>query len=312
MSIQENSGSKSKKSTFGIDFLLAGISASIGKTATAPLERVKLILQNQISIEVIDKPYVGIKDCFIRLNRTEGFFSLWRGNLPNVLRYFPNQAMNFAIKDTLKEILCPFDPKKNFWKFFLGSCLSGGLAGSISLTVCHPIDLVRTRLATDNKSKSGERLFSGTIDCFRKIIQSEGIIGVYRGFMVSVLGIFSFRAVYFGGYDSLKSKLSNKNSNFLIKWLLAQSVTISSSMMFYPLDTIRRRIMMESGKKEEYKKYKNARDCFVKMLQKESYWGFYKGFLTNAIKISGSSIVLVLYDEFQTILGLEARGGIKE
>ena len=311
MSILQISEKESKKSTFIMDFLLAGISASIGKTATAPLERIKLILQNQISIEAIERPYIGINDCFIRLTRSEGFLSLWRGNLPNVLRYFPNQAMNFSIKDSLKEIICPYDPNKHFWKYALGSCLSGGLAGSISLTLCHPIDLVRTRLATDNKNREGQRNFKGTIDCFKKITQAEGVLGLYRGFVVSVLGIFAFRAVYFGGYDSLKSKLKNKKSSFILKWIVAQSVTIWSSMMFYPLDTIRRRIMIESGKVEADKKYKNAMDCLKKMYRQESIRGFYKGFFTNAIKISGSSIVLVLYDEFQKIFGLEARGGSK-
>lgn len=308
--VEKLPSSNKKKSTFSIDFILAGVSASIGKTATAPLERVKLILQNQISLEVIEKPYTGIRDCFSRLIKSEGYKSLWRGNLPNVLRYFPNQAMNFAFKDTFKTIFCQYDPKKNFWKYAMGSCLSGGLAGSISLMVCHPIDLVRTRLATDNKSVSGQRKFNGTFDCLGQIFNKEGLIGLYRGIVVSVIGIFAYRAVYFGGYDSLKNKLNKQNANFIVKWTLAQSVTICSGLMFYPLDTIRRRIMIETGKSEESKKYKNAIDCMKKMYKQESFKGFYKGFATNVMKTSGSSIVLVLYDEFQKILGLEARGGL--
>jgi solute carrier family 25 (adenine nucleotide translocator) protein 4/5/6/31 len=83
-------------------------------------------------------------------------------------------------------------------------------------------------------------------------------------------------------------------------------------MMFYPLDTIRRRIMIESGKKESEKKYKNAVDCMKKILVEEKFLGFYKGFGTNAIRTSGSSIVLVLYDELQQMVGVEARGTLKE
>jgi solute carrier family 25 (adenine nucleotide translocator) protein 4/5/6/31 len=301
-----------KQSTFMMDFLLAGVAAAIGKTATAPLERVKLILQNQISLEVIDKPYKGIVDCLTRLTKSEGFFSLWRGNLPNVLRYFPNQAMNFAFKDTLKTFFCQYDPKKEMWKYALGSCLSGGLAGSISLIFVHPIDMARTRLATDNKCKNGLRKFNGTFDCLDKIYKAEGFIGLYRGIVVSAVGIFAFRAIYFGGYDTLKNKLINKDSYFIQKWIIAQIVTVSSSTMFYPLDTIRRRIMIETGKNESEKKYKNAIDCIKKMFKQEKVLGFYKGFGTNAIKTCGSSIILVLYDEFQKILNLEARGGIKE
>lgn len=304
----EKSVQVKRKSNFVVDFVLAGVSAAIGKTATAPLERVKLILQNQVSLEVVDGPYLGIRDCLRRLVKTEGFFALWRGNLPNVMRYFPNQALNFAMKDTLKTVFCSHDPNKHFWKYALGSCLSGGLAGSIGLFLVHPIDLVRTRLATDNVDKLGQRKFSGTLDCVGKIYRTEGLIGLYRGIIVSIVGIFAYRAAYFGGYDSLKSKFKKENANFFIKWTLAQFVTVVSGILFYPLDTIRRRIMIESGKLEEDKKYKNSIDCIYKMRKQESIYGFYKGFGTNAIRTSGSSIVLVLYDELQTLLGIEARG----
>ena len=48
-----------------------------------------------------------------------------------------------------------------------------------------------------------------------------------------------------------------------------------------------------------------------KMYIQESSKGFYKGFATNVMKTSGSSIVLVLYDEFQKMFGVEARGKVQ-
>jgi solute carrier family 25 (adenine nucleotide translocator) protein 4/5/6/31 len=299
-----------KESNFVYDFILAGIAAAIGKTATAPLERVKLLLQNQYSIKVIEKPYTGIIDCTKRLIKAEGFLSLWRGNVANVIRYFPNQAMNFALKDTIKKEFRTYDPKAQFWKFAAANCMAGGIASSISLIFCHPIDLVRTRLALDNKNKTGERKFSGSIDCLSKIYKAEGFNGVYKGMVISVVGIFAFRAVYFGFYDTLKGLVIKKDTNFFIKWALAQSITVFSSAMFYPLDTLRRRMMLQSG--ETVPIYKNSIDCAIKMMKEEKILGFYKGWGTNAIKMCGSSIILVLYDEFQKVLGLEARGGLKE
>ena len=299
-----------KESNFVYDFILAGIAAAIGKTATAPLERVKLLLQNQHSIKVIEKPYTGIADCMRRLIKVEGFFSLWRGNVANVIRYFPNQAMNFALKDTIKKSFGTYDPKTQFWKFAIANCLAGGIASSISLIFCHPIDLIRTRLALDNKNKIGERKFTGSIDCLVKIYNAEGINGVYKGMVISVVGIFTFRAVYFGFYDTLKGIFIKKDTNFFIKWAVAQSITVLSSAMFYPLDTLRRRMMLQSG--ESVPIYKNSIDCAKKIMREEHFKGFYKGWGTNAIKMCGSSIILVLYDEFQKALGLEARGGIKE
>merc|ERR1719419_1521633 len=52
----------------------------------------------------LDKPYKGVVDCTQRVLRTEGVYPFWRGNLANVLRYFPTQALNFAFKDAIKAI----------------------------------------------------------------------------------------------------------------------------------------------------------------------------------------------------------------
>jgi solute carrier family 25 (adenine nucleotide translocator) protein 4/5/6/31 len=301
-----------KESNFLIDFIIAGFSAAVGKTLTAPAERVKLLLQNQFSIQIAGGPYKGITDCLSRLVKHEGVISLWRGNMANVIRYFPNQAMNFAFKGSIKKHITKFDQKKEFWKFAIANLFAGGLAGSMSLTLTHPIDLVRTRLATDNKNKDGVRNFNGYKDCVIKIFQGEGLIGLYRGFIISVGGVFVYRALYFGGYDSLKGNLIKKDTGFILKWTLAQTVTIISGLIVYPLDTVRRRIMIESGKRGELKKYKNSLDCIKKISLEEKFLGFYKGFGANILRTMGSSLVLVLYDEIQRVLGFESTGSAKE
>ncbi len=304
MSTQANTNKK--KSNFFIDFCLAGVSAAIGKTVGAPLERVKLILQTQKNLEIVGGQYTGMSNCLFRLVKEEGVYSLWRGNLINVLRYFPNQALSFALKDTFKEYFPKYDSKKQFWKMAFTSCLSGGLAGATALVLLHPIDLARTRLATDNVNKDGIRKFKGTKDCLQQIIKSEGIIGLYRGLMVSITSIFIYRAAYFGGYDTLKTVI--KTDNPFVKWGCTQVLLFFTGIFFYPLDTIRRRIMVETGKPYDEKKYKSAIDCIKKTMKSEGGIAFYHGFMTNAIRSGGATMILVLYDEFQNLLGLEARG----
>lgn len=83
-------------STFAIDFLMGGVSAAVSKTAAAPIERVKLLIQNQdemIKAGRLSEPYKGIGDCFSRTMKDEGVMSLWRGNTANVIRYFPTQVL---------------------------------------------------------------------------------------------------------------------------------------------------------------------------------------------------------------------------
>lgn len=326
-----------KQSNFLTDFLLAGISASIGKTATAPLERVKLLLQNQIVLKaVISEPYKGLTDCLFRISKSEGILSLWRGNFTNVMRYFPNQAMNFALKDSLKKIFSKHDPHKNFFKFLIGNCISGGTAGSISLLVLHPFDLVRTKLATDNKNNSGNRKYKGAFDCINKVYKNDGVKGLYSGIMISIVGIFAYRAIYFGGYDTFKFLYGHRKlekqlqsnttikiketrfdhlKDFLAKWFIAQSVTVIAGLCFYPLDTVRRRIMLTKQINQPNKNiivYKNSFDCIKQIKVNEGFKGFYKGFGANVLKTMGSSIILVLYDELQKLLGLSARNSVTE
>jgi solute carrier family 25 (adenine nucleotide translocator) protein 4/5/6/31 len=79
-----------------VDFLMGGVSGAVSKTAAAPLERVKLLMQNQgemLKSGRLREPYSGIADCFRRTVRDEGFMALWRSNTTNVIRYFPTQVL---------------------------------------------------------------------------------------------------------------------------------------------------------------------------------------------------------------------------
>merc|ERR1712111_163474 len=94
-----------------------------------------------------DQRYNGIVDCFKRVNAEQGFLSFWRGNVVNVVRYFPTQALNFAFKDTYKKLFMEgLDRNKDFWKFFAGNLAAGGAAGATSLCIVYPLDFARTRL----------------------------------------------------------------------------------------------------------------------------------------------------------------------
>uniref|UniRef100_A0A8C7GB15 ADP/ATP translocase n=1 Tax=Oncorhynchus kisutch TaxID=8019 RepID=A0A8C7GB15_ONCKI len=192
--------------SFAKDFLAGGISAAISKTAVAPIERIKLLLQVQHASKqiTVDKQYKGIMDCVVRIPKEQGFLSFWRGNLANVIRYFPTQALNFAFKDKYKQIFLDGVDKKQFWRYFAGNLASGGAAGATSLCFVYPLDFARTRLAADVGKAGAGREFNGLGDCLKKIYKADGLKGLYQGFSVSVQGIIIYRASYFGVYDTAK------------------------------------------------------------------------------------------------------------
>ena len=119
--------------------------------------------------------------------------------------------------------------------------------------------------------------------------------------------MFFYRGMYFGGYDSLKYLYVKKDTKLYFKWALAQIVTLFSALCVYPMDTVKRRLMIISG--EQKKQYTSVKNCFVEIYQTEHLTGFYKGFGVNTLRIFGASFVLILFDEIQKVLRFEARGG---
>ncbi|KAG7195247.1 ADP/ATP carrier protein [Scheffersomyces spartinae] len=291
--------------SFLIDFMMGGVSAAVSKTAAAPIERVKLLIQNQdemIKQGRLSRKYDGIIDCFKRTLTEEGAGSFWRGNTANVIRYFPTQALNFAFKDKFKQMF-GFKKDDNYWKWFAGNLASGGLAGATSLAFVYSLDYARTRLANDAKSSkgTGERQFNGLLDVYKKTLASDGIAGLYRGFGPSVIGIVVYRGLYFGLYDSLKPVvlIGSLDESFWAKFLLGWTVTTGASTASYPLDTVRRRMMMTSG---QAVKYNGAFDCFKKVVAAEGVGSLFKGCGANILRGVAGAGVISMYDQLQMIM----------
>merc|ERR1712032_1299556 len=252
------------------DLAAGGVSGAVAKTMTAPIERVKLLIQTQdanpkiMSGEVAR--YTGIVNCFTRVSAEQGFASFWRGNVANIVRYFPTQAFNFAFKDTIKDLFPAYNPKTEFAMFFATNMASGGLAGAMSLLIVYPLDFARTRLAAD-VGKDGAREFTGLADCLAKTAKNAGPMALYQGFGVSVQGIIMYRGAYFGLYDTAKGALLTKESSFVLKFLVAQVVTNVAGILSYPFDTVRRRLMMQAG--AENVLYTGTLDAFTKIAAQE-------------------------------------------
>ncbi|KAL4367345.1 hypothetical protein GQ457_05G002130 [Hibiscus cannabinus] len=217
--------------SFAIDFLMGGVSAAVSKTAAAPIERVKLLIQNQdemIKTGRLAEPYKGVGDCFKRTIQDEGFVSLWRGNTANVIR---------------------------------------GAAGASSLLFVYSLDYARTRLANDAKAakKGGERQFNGLVDVYRKTLKSDA--GALQD---------SFFA------------------SFSLGWL----ITNGAGLAPYPIDTVRRRMMMTSG---EVVKYNSSLDAFSQILKNEGAKSLLKSVGANILRVIAAAGVLAGYDKLQLI-----------
>jgi len=290
--------------SFVENFALSGAAAVISKTAAAPIERVKLMVQNQdemLKSGRLDRAYTGVLDCTKRILSEEGVIPFWRGNLANCLRYFPTQALNFAFKDKIKAQFKP--TKQDGGMLRLGkNVASGGLAGALSLCFVYSLDYARTRLANDTKTakKGGgsERQFNGLFDVYKKTMATDGVSGLYRGFVISCVGIIVYRGCYFGFYDTLKPMILGADAGVMSSFLLGYAVTVTAGLCSYPIDTVRRRMMMTSG---EAVNYSGSIDCTVQVLKNEGILSFYKGAGANILRGMAGAGVLAGFDKFKQL-----------
>ncbi|KAH7529539.1 hypothetical protein JRO89_XSUnG0030900 [Xanthoceras sorbifolium] len=241
---------------FAIDFLMGGISATVSKTTVAPIERVKLLIQNQdemLKAGRLSEPYKGIQDCFSRTVKEEGFGSLLRG---------------FS---TSRRIMM--------------------VTGSGLLVTWH---LVAAK-------KGGERQFNGLVNVYSKTHKSDGIAWLYRGFNISYVGIIVYRGVYFGMYDSFKPMLliGKQHDSFFASFALGWVITNGAGLASYPIDTVRRRMMMTSG---ETVKYKSSMDAFSQILKNEGVKSLFKGADANILHAIAGAGVLASYDKLKMLV----------
>ena len=316
---------------------IAGAGAgAFSKTTMAPIERIKLLLQLQGSIRSkkagggdIPNHRQTARQVAYHVYHEEGVLAFWRGNLPNVLRTAGQAALNFALMDYYKQIVHQALPvvlpnkfssesESKRAKQLASSFLSGGLAGGTATTVLYPVEFLRTRLAMDQGRSVQTRQYRGMGDVLVKTVMSDGLRGVYQGYGIALWGSVLYRLLHLGGYDALKSEwqLFKQNSakasavvgeitqqySWAERFTLAQIVSLSAGTICYPIDSVRRRLMMQAGKATEDRLYQNSIHCFQTIFQQEGIQGFYLGLAPNLVRSIGGALMLVAYDALKTML----------
>lgn len=306
----EKAPPKEKQSSFMTDFLVGGAAGAVTKTITAPIERIKLLIQTQDANPLIrsgEVPrYTGIADCGRRVWAEQGFGAFWRGNTANVLRYFPQQAFNLSFKDVIKRALPKYSQKTEFWSWFGINLVSAGLGAAGSLTICYPLDFARTRLASD--VGKGEGKYKGIADVIGTTFREQGITGLYRGFGASVAGVVVYRGLQMGMFDTfmgLNPYQKDKGIKGLVgAFFAAQLAGVAARPFNYPFDTVRRRLQMESEKPPEERHYKGTMHCVQTIIKEEGFFALYKGIVADIVRGAGAAFVLVLYDRIKLIYDL--------
>lgn len=243
------------------NLLIGGLAGVVSRTFTAPLELYKLQCQNSYLKE----------STFKNVIRKEGIRYLWKGNLTNSFRVFPQFALNFSFYEYF--INNHFDTitdakLKHFY--------SGGLAGIGSMIMIYPLETIRIRLSLQmNKSH-----YSNPFEVIRKL----SVIQLYRGIGISTLGFGPFSAFNFMFYNIYSKNIGNYVDPTTTKLISGGLAGMSAITITYPTDLLRRHFQME-GFNKEVPRYKGVFDAFGTIIKKGGVRGLYKGLLPTYIRI---------------------------
>ncbi|CAI0449778.1 unnamed protein product [Linum tenue] len=276
-------------------FIAGGIAGAASRTATAPLDRLKVVLQVQTT-------RASIVPAVKKIWRDDGFRGFFRGNGLNVTKVAPESAIKFYTYEMLKNVIRDFKGGQDVDIGASGRLMAGGLAGAVSQTAIYPMDLVKTRLQT-HPCEGGKAPKLGTLT--RDIWVHEGPRAFYKGLVPSLLGIVPYAGIDLAAYETLKDMSKT--------YLLQDSAepgplvqlgcgTISGALgatCVYPLQVVRTRA-------NDAAPYKGMSDVFLRTLQKEGYRGLYKGLFPNLLKVvPAASITYMVYEAMKKRLQLE-------
>lgn len=312
------------------DALAGAAAGAFAKSAVAPIERVKLLLQLQLSLNKSTESTLKKSNGYSgnasqvawKVYADQGVLAFWRGNTPNILRQGGAAGLNFLFMDWYKSAIAPImtwsltlpsnrSPlKRKKRRALLSSFLSGGLAGGTVTTVLYPVEFLRTRLAMDIGHCVNSRLYpNGMRDVFMSTLRSDGVRGLYQGYGIALSGVVVYRALHLGGYDALKTEIlfrrindvNSKSSSLTLgeRFMAAQIVSILAGTICYPIDSVRRRLMMQAGQPLEQRLYRNSIHAFWRIQMEEGIRGFYLGIGPNLMRSLGGALLLVSYDVFK-------------
>ncbi|XP_020254037.1 graves disease carrier protein-like [Asparagus officinalis] len=123
------------------ELIAGGAAGAFAKTAVAPLERVKILLQTRTE----GFKYLGIIQSLKKLKQHEGILGFYKGNGASVLRIVPYAALHFMTYEQYRCCLLNNYPSLGTGPFI--DLLAGSAAGGTAVLCTYPLDLARTKLA---------------------------------------------------------------------------------------------------------------------------------------------------------------------
>lgn len=231
--------------------------AAVSRTASAPLLRAKLILQNENALQ-LDTKILGPLECLDTIIDNQSFLSLWSGNILDIIVTISARSLSKGFRSFPKSYLNSIGSNYGLVSWVLGKIAIASVAGALSRTLTYPLLYVHLRLTTDINVQDKQILssrgydFTLILNKIKETLASAGIAGFYRGLVPSLLGILVYRRTYFTLWhilspllDQIPKSLTKENS-YWPTFYLGIVVTTAAAILSYPFDTLSTRMALDS------------------------------------------------------------------
>ncbi|XP_061134594.1 calcium-binding mitochondrial carrier protein SCaMC-2-A-like [Syngnathus typhle] len=278
--------------------LVAGGGAgAVSRTCTAPLDRVKVMMQVYGS----RSNNMCIMSGLAQMIKEGGVRSLWRGNGVNIIKIAPESALKFMAYEQIKRLIGSDGQTLSISERFV----AGSLAGVIAQSAIYPMEVLKTRLAL---RKTGQ--YASISDCAKQIFRREGPAAFYKGYVPNMLGIIPYAGIDLAVYETLKNGyLQQYGASDAGVLLLLACGTVSSTcgqLASYPLALVRTRMQAQAATGGGQQATMTA--LFQQILRAEGPAGLYRGLAPNFLKVVPAvSISYVVYEHIKTQLGVTSR-----
>uniref|UniRef100_A0A4W4E3J9 Solute carrier family 25 member 32 n=2 Tax=Electrophorus electricus TaxID=8005 RepID=A0A4W4E3J9_ELEEL len=277
-----------------VENLAAGLSGGVVSTLVLhPLDLVKIRFAVSDGLELRPK-YRGIWHCMRSIWQQEGLRGLYQGVTPNVwgsgaswgLYFFFYNAIKAYIKEGRQTELRATE-----------HLVAAAEAGAMTLCLTNPIWVTKTRLVLQYSTDPSKKPYKGMVDTLVKIYRQEGIPGLYRGFVPGLFGT-SHGALQFMAYEELKRDYSRHRRmhsdaklNPLEYITMAALSKIFAVVTTYPYQVVRARLQ------DQHNSYSGVLDVIRRTWRNEGALGFYKGLVSNMIRVTPACcITFVVYE----------------
>ena len=292
--IPDDFSEQEKISGFWWRQLASGAGAGIvSRTCTAPLDRLKVLMQTQSLVERKLKLLEGFRGMLAE----GGVLSLWRGNGVNVLKIAPETSIKFYAYEIVKSLI-----NENRSEITVGQrFLAGSIAGFIAQTAIYPLEVVKTRLAIAYNNQ-----YAGLWDCVGRIMFHEGARGFFKGWVPNMLGILPYAGIDLTIYETSKNAYLKRyhpnnqgDPGVLLPVACGTFSCTCGQLCCYPLSLVRTRLQARIANKV------TMLQVFKEILHTDGVLGLYRGLYPNCLKVVPAvSISYLVYERLRTGLGI--------